>query len=124
METKTLEMLRAAVKSAWPYGPAPVNTDSEDAMVTWIAGQFIDHEIKFYLSLTGDRGMWANTIGQLMEQIIRENPSAPDSEIARLTLLKFKEETGFEAYFAGRDDDHAGMRLAHLFRIKKQYMGD
>jgi hypothetical protein len=38
-----------------------------------------------------------------------------------MTVSKYKLKMGEEPYFAGREDDNAGLRLARYLRLQKKY---
>lgn len=118
METKTLEMLRAVIKAATMKG-STLDTKGDDAMVIFLMRRMVALEIHDYMRLTHENGKWADTIVRIMEEIIKEQPAAPESEIVRLTKLKFKLAIGEEPYFAGHNDD-SGIMLARYLRLQKQ----
>jgi hypothetical protein len=119
LKAETLKLLRATVIANGINGHAVVNVNNEDEMITWVINQYIRQELNFYKRLTGDNGLWADTIETIIEKTLASNPNANDNEILDMTGKKFGELVGQEIYFAGHENDNAGHHIIRLLKLQK-----
>lgn len=118
MKPKTLEMLRKVISAA-TVKESKLAEKGEDDLVVFLMRRVVAFEIFDLKQLTQDRGMYADIIVGIMEEIHQALPMSTDEEIVRMTKSKFKIQIGFEPCFPGHDD-YTGIMLARYLRLQKQ----